>query len=503
LNAQAAWLLKTTRPDDADGVYRAALIAMKNGLAGEVVPLARAGADRHPQDARMWQVLALACRQLEDLAPAVEAIERAASLAPRDPLIAHTRARAALEAGLPSSHLFEPAQRLAPDDMSVLLGHTAALFAEGRLDAAIALLEARLRAHPDWLDGQASLARLRWMGGERETFTSGYEAALVAAPTNIALWRERIDTSMHAAFYEDALDALARARAAAGEHLAFDALETVCRAEKGEIEAADRLFARLGPIEHITMAARHMRHLLRAGRPEAASAFADSWRGRDPGHLLVPYQSAAWRLTSDPRRQWLEGDERLIGIYDIGDRIPSLAALAERLRGLHLSLHHPLEQSLRGGTQTDGPLFSRIEPEIRALRAAVAAAVEEHVARLPAPQPGHPTLIARRSPIGFSGSWSVRLTGEGYHVNHVHPAGWISSAFYVALPQQAMGGPEHAGWLSIGEATELGLDLPPIRLIEPKPGRLVLFPSTMWHGTRPFAAGERLTVAFDVAYPPP
>ncbi|MBK9588986.1 MAG: hypothetical protein IPO50_10640 [Sphingomonadales bacterium] len=36
------------------------------------------------------------------------------------------------------------------------------------------------------------------------------------------------------------------------------------------------------------------------------------------------------------------------------------------------------------------------------------------------------------------------------------------------------------------------------RLIEPKPGRLVMFPSTMWHGTVPFDAGERLTVAFDV-----
>jgi tetratricopeptide (TPR) repeat protein len=502
LNAQAAWLLKTTDPEDADGVYRAALIAMKNGLAGGAVPLARAGAARHPQDARMWQVLALACRQLEDLAPAVEAIEEAASLAPRDPLIAHTRARAALEAGLPSAHLFEAARKLAPDDMSVLLGHAAALLAEGRLDAAIGLIEARLRTDPEWLEGQGTLARLRWMRGERESFTARFESALAAAPANASLWLEMINTLMHAAFYEQALAALRRGRVAAGEHEAFDALETVCRAEKGEIEAADRLFARLGPIGHITMAARYMRHLLRAGRPETASAFADAWRGRDPGHLLVPYQSAAWRLTADPRWQWLEGDERLIGVYDIGDRIPSLAALAERLRGLHLSLHHPLEQSLRGGTQTDGPLFSRIEPEIRALRAAIVAAVEEHVARLPAPQPGHPTLIARRSPIGFSGSWSVRLAGQGYHVNHVHPAGWISSAFYVALPEAAMGGPEQAGWLSIGEATELGLDLPPIRLIEPKPGRLVLFPSTMWHGTRPFAAGERLTVAFDVAYPP-
>ena len=78
--------------------------------------------------------------------------------------------------------------------------------------------------------------------------------------------------------------------------------------------------------------------------------------------------------------------------------------------------------------------------------------------------------------------------------------GWLSSALYVALPPDL--GENQAGWLKIGEPqAQLGVDLPPLRTIEPKPGRLVLFPSTMWHGTRPFEAGERLTVAFDVATP--
>ena len=125
----------------------------------------------------------------------------------------------------------------------------------------------------------------------------------------------------------------ARGRAAIGESPVFDALAAVCAAEQGETEAADRLFARLGPIEHITMAARYMRHLLRAGRPEQASAFADSWAGRDPDHFLVPYQSAAWRLTGDSRWQWLEGDTRLIGVYDLAGRLPPLDALAGRLSG--------------------------------------------------------------------------------------------------------------------------------------------------------------------------
>jgi hypothetical protein len=73
---------------------------------------------------------------------------------------------------------------------------------------------------------------------------------------------------------------------------------------------------------------------------------------------------------------------------------------------------------------------------------------------------------------------------------------------YVSLPQRGVGDPEHAGWFTVGEPQdELGVELPPRREIEPKPGQLVLFPSWMWHGTVPFAAGERLTVAFDVRPP--
>jgi tetratricopeptide (TPR) repeat protein len=494
-------LLRTTDPKQADQVFRAVVLANRADLSADALPLARAGAKASPGDARMWQVLGLAQRRLDMLADAVASLRRAAALAPDDPLIAHSVARATMEAGLPATELFERALALAPADASVIHGWVAAMFADGRIEEAITGLEARLEYSHDWIEGHAAVARLRWLLGERETFTASFERALATAPGAIPIWRELVGTLMHAGFHDRALSVIVRARDAAGQSPTFDALEAVCVAELGETEKADRAFAASGPIEHVTMAARYLRHLLRAGRPAEAAAFAESWQDRDPGNLTTPYLSAAWRLTGNPRWQWLEGDSRLIGVYDIGERLPSLEALGRRLRGLHLHLHQPLEQSLRGGTQTDGPLFSRIEPEIKALRQVIVETVEHHVAQLPPPVPGHPTLLATRAPIRFAGSWSVRLTGEGFHVNHVHPAGWISSAFYVALPEAAMGGPEHAGWLSLGEATELGLELPPIRLVEPKPGRLVLFPSTMWHGTRPFAEGERLTVAFDVARP--
>ena len=65
--------------------------------------------------------------------------------------------------------------------------------------------------------------------------------------------------------------------------------------------------------------------------------------------------------------------------------------------------------------------------------------------------PRHPILSRRGGRIRFTGSWSVRLTGGGCHANHIHPAGWFSSAFYVALPDVDERGPEPAGWLTLGE----------------------------------------------------
>ena len=38
------------------------------------------------------------------------------------------------------------------------------------------------------------------------------------------------------------------------------------------------------------------------------------------------------------------------------------------------------------------------------------------------------------------------------------------------------------------------------RYVKPQPGKLVLFPSYVWHGTVPFTrSAERMTVAFDAA----
>jgi tetratricopeptide (TPR) repeat protein len=492
--------LREASAADPDGAFAAGIAAIEAGMEDEALPLLERAVRANPHNSRLWQALGLACRGLEELAPAIRAFERAALLAPNDRLIAHGLAQSVMEAGLPAVPLFERARRIARHDRAIVQGLAAALYFEGRIGEAIETLEAELERNARWFAGQSMLARLRWMIGDRDRFTAGYDRTLARNPADADLWGELIRMLIEGELYDESLAAIAGARRGTGDLPFYDAMEAIAVAERGDIATADRLFARLGPPQHVNLVVRVVRHYLRSGRPREAAALAESFQGENSGDELWPYLSAAWRLTGDARWEWLEGDPNLVGVYDIAERVGDLGALAERLRRLHLATHQPLEQSVRGGTQTDGSLFRRLDPEIRALRGAIVEAVEAHVAQLPPPRPGHPLLgTPRGGRIRFSGSWSVRLTGGGRHANHIHPAGWLSSAFYVALPPPEQRGPEPAGWLTLGEAAELDLALPPFRTIEPKPGRLVLFPSTMWHGTRPFDAGERLTVAFDVA----
>ena len=489
-----------TGPDD---MVAEAIAALRERREAEVLDAAVAAAARHPRHARLWQALGMLHRALGDLGPALAALDHAAALAPDNAGIAHVRARAHLEAGLPALALFEAAEALAPADAAVRLGRVLALLAGQGSAAAVAALEAMLAEDVGWVAGQAQLARMRWAAGDRAHFADNLAAALDEAPADLALWGAYLTALTQAGRHEAVLDALARGRAAAGGQAMFDVYEASARDDLGDMAAAAAAFAALGEPAQPDVALHKVRHLLRAGRYGEAGALAERWAATPARTYFWPYLSIVWRLTGDARWQWLEGDEALVGIYDLGDAVGPLDALVTCLRALHVARDQPLDQSVRGGTQTDGALFDRIEPEIRRLKAAVADAVARHIALLPPRDPAHETLAPRReAPVRFAGSWSVRLDGAGHHASHIHPGGWLSSAFYVALPDAKAAGPAPAGWLTLGvPPAELGLDLPPLARIEPKPGRLVLFPSTMWHGTEPFAAGERLTAAFDVLRP--
>ena len=111
----------------------------------------------------------------------------------------------------------------------------------------------------------------------------------------------------------------------------------------------------------------------------------------------------------------------------------------------------------------------------------------------------HPLTARNTGNYKIMGGWSVKLRGGGKHVNHVHPEGWISSAYYVSVPEETKTDADKAGWIKFAEPPfETHPATPPEKWIRPEAGTLVLFPSYLWHGTEPIHDGSvRVTAPFD------
>ena len=285
-----------------------------------------------------------------------------------------------------------------------------------------------------------------------------------------------------------------------GDKPALRSARVYLASESGEAANDPALFDSVADIADPGLDIARIRHALRLGDMARGKAVAEPHIGTQTAAIFWPYLSIIWRMTGDPRAEWLDGAPPPIHSFDLDFTAQTLADLTATLNRLHTAKAPYPEQSVRGGTQTSGQLFFHHDPAIRNARAKVTVAIAEYIDQLPPPDATHPLLAPpRHQPIRFEGSWSVRLAAQGFHSCHTHTRGWISSALYVALPKLDA---SPKGWIEFGAPPpELGLDLPAYSQIEPKPGRLVLFPSTLWHGTIPFDDGERLTIAFDVRVP--
>lgn len=482
--------------NESDQLAALADTARKDGTEEQALPQLAAYLSRNPGDLVVLHWHALLLRELDRRDEAIALLDAARRLASDNVSLAHSLAQLALEAGLPASRHFLDAIRLAPTRPELRLGLAAARFAEGEGELALSELDTMLAAQPGWYAGHRQYAQLAALVGQSDAAMASYERAIAAFPDSGQLYFEAASLLIEGERYAGALAMLDRGIARAGEAALFLRLKAGVLDELGRAAEAETLFAQLGVIDDLAHTIRRQRLLLRRGDAGAASAELEPWLAAGLMEGLWPYAALAWRIIDDPRAAWLER-EQFVAIVDLGADQVDLEALAALLRRLHQRSGRFFDQSVRQGTQTEGSLFARSDPEIVQLREAVRRAVAAYAERLPAPEAGHPLLARRpRKRVRFAGSWSVRLGESGYHQDHHHPQGWISSAFYVAVPEALTA--DQGRLILGGSPSDLKLGLAPLLTVEPSPGRLVLFPSTMWHGTSPFAAGERMSVAFDV-----
>lgn len=471
------------------------------GHAGRAAEALLPACQRHAANAPLWRLLALAARDAGDPEQAVAAASHAAALLPDHASTALLNAQIHYEAGLPSVDLFREALKLDPANADALRNYAMALVGEGAAAQGEAMLAQAVAQRPEWLDGQRQLATLRQLRGDPQC-DRAYADARQELPRHAPLAMAHFQLLAMHRRWDDAAAVLADAVATMGETLSFRLASLFLASESGRAANDVGLFDAVAHINDPGLALARVRHALRGGRADQVEPIIAPLLGGAAANALWPYQSLAWRLTGDRRAEWLDRPDRSIKSLSLDWSADDMAALAAYLRDLHIASAPYPDQSVRGGTQTDRPLLFRAHPLIASLRTTLCAAVRDYVAALPPAEAGHPMLGVPRGEVSFAGSWSVRLSAQGFHACHTHPQGWISSALYVALPSPTDLGSPPAGWLQFGSPPpELGLTLDPYAAVEPVVGKLILFPSTMWHGTVPFDDGERLTVAFDVRVP--
>ncbi|MEO8019167.1 MAG: putative 2OG-Fe(II) oxygenase [Pseudomonadota bacterium] len=453
-----------------------------------------------------WLVIARANANMQRFAAARDAFEIALQHAPGSRQIRLERALLMEREGLAAEALaeLEALEQAARDSPQLLVQLGRALQFAGRTGDAETKVSAALSLWPTDAALHVLLAELRWQRGAGVEATAAIEHAVEKFPRDLKLRLIAADLLRNSGRAAVALGLVEQGLALAPESPAFLTSTGVL------LDDLDRPHDAL-PYLHAAVArardpAQPKRNLipalLRTGAAAIALGLCDELAAGSPDdQQLIAYRATALRLLGDARYSRLYDYARLVRTYalqppaEFADVGAFNEAFARELRSLHHASQRPLAQSLRGGTQTQRNLPAG-NAIVDAFFSMIDAPIRDYIGRL-RDEDSHPVDRRKAASYRIAGSWSVQLQPGGFHVDHVHPQGWLSSAYYVELPGTAH--ESRAGWLKFGE--------PGVRLnacaaehfVRPETGMLVLFPSYFWHGTVPFSeGGRRLTAAFDV-----
>jgi len=407
---------------------------------------------------------------------------------------------------------------IAPDNVAVLHNYAAALGDAGRAREAVAVLQQAfskgLNAPESWLvyaraqmalqafkEAQAAFGRLFalrpydhsahkefaqlvWMQtGDRERALKVLDQAINENPNHIPLHIARAQVYGQTGDQEtEYLFMREVVRRSGGDPRYSQAACDAALAAKKYDEALE--FGRraaAGLPGDLTAIAAYASALLAVGESAEALDVLAPLAAADPfNQFIVALQATAWRMLDDPRYERLYDYNSFVRTFELAcpQGWKSVEAyvddLTEALEAAHRFRTHPFHQSVKGGSQISS-IDGSDNPAMAAFREAAAGPVGRYVSELSS---GDDPLRSRT--LGgwrFYSTWSISLPPAGYHINHVHPQGWLSSACHVRPAQKEPGAPR-AGWLKFGEpgvATSPPLEAQ--HFVEPKAGVMAVFPS--------------------------
>jgi Flp pilus assembly protein TadD len=459
-------------------------------------------------NAEAWVLLGLTLSNLQRLPESEAAYRRAIALDPNNRIAHHNLGAVLSQLERPEAAFaaLQSAGTLGQDGYELAFNRGRSLLDLSEVEAAEQEFERATTIKPSNVDAQLQLARVRYMLGDPK-FARSLATAAAANRDDVnlhqlfaeVLWRAG-NLSGAEAVLQDLVT-----RKMGGAHV-LSTLASVLH-EGGRLKEAESFAmeaASAAPTDAVIIESL-VSVLLSRGRPEDAMPFIRTHRSLAPdSQAWVAYEATAARLLHSEAYSHLYDYSRLVRVFEVEappgwSSMQELnAALAKALADRHRLRSHPLDQSLRNGTQTSRSLLAESDPAIKAILSAFEDPIREY-RRLIGTDTTHPLSARNSGGSRFTGAWSVRLRRQGYHVNHFHPDGWISSAYYVDVPPETADPHARSGWIKFGEPRYEVPGAGAERFVQPRPGRLVLFPSYMWHGTTAIHGDEpRLTIAFDV-----
>lgn len=478
---------------------------------------------------------------LGDQAGAEDAYRKALAIEPKNSaaLIGLGNLASARGEDDPAVAFYSQALSAAPQSSAALINRGAALRRLGRIEESLSDLLQATKSAPNLAAAHFQLAATLRTAARFDDAGEAYRAALSLAPARADIHREYTALMYEAGWPESAFDLLDKViatKASAPLLLARGDLSLLF----GDIDAAQIAARSALSIEPtnadvLGLASKAAR---KSGEISGAVHWARAALARSPNDLsllhlcaeteiaaglaaeaaqrldrAVPIASlqkhialkaTAMRASGDPEyRRYFDYDRFTAQIdIDAPPGFPTIeafnAALLDAIAPLHQTKQRPLSQTLFGGTQSPGRLWNVNNPIFKIFGDAMLAAARGFVAQLP-DDTVHPFLGRKSQDLECVGAWSVMLTSGGGHVDHIHPAGWISASYYVASPPEIFSG-DRSGHLRLGASGVPEVALPAERYHPPRAGSVVFFPSYIWHDVEPFeASGSRVTAPFDLA----
>tara|TARA_R110002073_G_scaffold269977_6_gene433219 strand:- start:8387 stop:10207 length:1821 start_codon:yes stop_codon:yes gene_type:complete len=497
----------------ADAWFNRAIVEEKRGQIDTGLSLVAKAIKYAPNQAKYYNLLGLLYKRQEKFTEAVSAFEKAVTLQPAFIKAIHNLGTAYREVARldEARQCFNHVLNTTPDQVETWEAIGSLHHSTEDFDRAIVAYQKLLLLQPENLKIHRVVNNMMWETGRHDGFLSSYITAMEKQPESVDIAAAYAEELALSGANDQAIEVIEQALTHQGEAPALYHRLAHLKLTAGQTEQARHILENL--LKTVTdndeYYTDYAQVLLECGEYTAALEQADLAEKINPDFQKIwAIKGDCWRLLGDDRYHWLFDFDKFVKpmVLEVPDGFTHIEEFNEALAGeldrLHISDVNPRDQTLIGGTQTIGDLYTNRTPVIQKLRQAVFEAALRYIKALP-DDDTHPHLRRKTDLIKFAGAWSVRLRNAGFHVNHYHSKGWISGPYYVKLPAAVTADnktAEKPGWVNFG-ASRFGpeSDRTPRKIIQPQAGVQVFFPSYMWHGTNAFESSEiRMTAPCDI-----